>query len=120
MGSERAILDAIHNLTIVQRCAVSRPSLTQTTNAIGTQIVFQTNELMHVIASVWSFSSIQSTVDYWHYEITKLAAQISEHERSRMESCIRKAMSSLKDLIEVQRECEPKVMQKNGTPIKGA
>lgn len=111
MGSERAILKAIHSLTLVQRCAVFRPSPTQTMNAVGTRIVFQTNELMHVIASVWSFSSIQRTVDYWHDEMTKLAAQIPEHQKSQMEWSIKMAMSNLKDLIEVQKECEPKVMQ---------
>lgn len=107
---ENTILKVIHSLTVVQRIAVFRPSITQTTNAVGTRIVFQTNELMHVIASVWSFSSIQDAVDYWHDEITKLAIQIPKHQKSQMESSIEIAMSNLKDLIEIQGRQEAKVM----------
>jgi hypothetical protein len=66
---------------------------------------------MHVIASVWSFSSIQRTVDYWHDEMTKLAGQIPEHQKSQLEWSIQKAMVDLKELIEIQKEHEPIAMQ---------
>jgi hypothetical protein len=112
MGCERAILKAVHSLTLVQRAVVFRPSPSQTTNALGTQVVFRTNELMHVITSVWpNIESIKRSIDYWHHELMNIAARMPQQDKLQISRVVQVAMRTLNELVESSDAQQAVVLQ---------
>jgi hypothetical protein len=96
MEHEKSIMDAIHSLTLVQRIAVFRPKPTQTTSALGTQVIFVTNELMHGIASHWAYpENVQREIDQWRHEITKLAARMPHKDQHDLKQALELANGKL-------------------------
>lgn len=103
MSHEKTLLNAIHSLTLVQRSVVFRPALGQTTDAIGTRIVFATNELIHAISSRWLHGMpIKLAVDGWSHEILNLALQMPRRSQANTGRAIRIAEICLMRLVEIQ------------------
>lgn len=105
MEHEKSIMDAIHSLTLVQRTAVFRPKPTQTTSALGTQVIFVTNELMHGIASHWAYpESVKREIDRWRHEIANLAARMPLNDQQELSRAIESANGRLAELLKNRRE----------------
>jgi hypothetical protein len=104
MRQADAILKALHSLTLVQRTAVFRPKPGETTDAIGTQVVFITNELMHAIASYWPRAdSIKREIERWRHEIANLASRMPHQKLHEIRWPLEAATTTLAELI---KSCE--------------
>ena len=101
MEQKKLFLDAIHSLTLVLRAVLFRPSSTKTTDMLETQIVFKTNEMIHVIASHRPNSfEIECEYESWRNEILKISNHLTPGIQSAVLAAIKSAENAIGRLIE--------------------
>lgn len=76
MRLDKITLDAIYDLTLVQRPVLYRPLPNRTMNVFETQVIWRTNDLIHCITNPNPPSGvIESATNNWHEEMLKVAAR---------------------------------------------
>lgn len=97
---EKALLNAIHSLTLVMRCSVFRPTKNQATDPPATRLIFVTNELIHAITSYWPCKQkIESEYEGWLDEFSAVLKVLPQAKQFKLNRAFKSVVVSRETLI---------------------